>query len=801
MDPVTAAVTSWAVSQIGSAGLHTARRLLPDKQQSALRGVVREAIGSAVINVVAEDDRDVVLQGLSVEVSDSRDIGVGDVLELRAAVQSEISPRLAALAEQGYEVDPGRLAEEIAARIAAGIRVNAARGGVLEPLAKMLRDERLVAAAEASAGTGRESAAQLQAISRSLEAWTGTRGDPSSGDETSAGPRVPPRRVSNLPARNPFFTGRTEELARIDDLLGQEPPAIVSVQGLGGVGKTELVLEYAWIHRNRYAIIWWIHASSQVELTADLIRLSLALGLDSDVDPDRAINSMRDELASRSDWLLIFDDAHDAAAIRTSLPSGGGRVLISSRARNWTGVAKLCPVEEMARQEAIDFFRVSTGRDSSEAAELAEELGCLPLALAQAAGYIAVRGCSAARYLELYRSAAHRMLAEGPRPPGYPDTVATTWLLHFESLSAPAIDLLRLVSFLAPEAIPLGLLFDSAREESLPETLRDVAGDPITREAAIGELVNAFLLIRLDDHTFRVHRLVQEITRSRLEKRERAIWLRRVAEFIVAAFPSQPHLESNWNRMSLLAPHAQVVAMQVSPHQKAADAAVSLLHGVGLYLLEQEQWDVAQDALERALNLALPTDKAHLKEAHIRLGLANIHTGRHDFKAAIEQSKQSLIIMEKIFGPAHPQLIAPLLAIAYNYQGDHDDEKAYQYFDRVAEILSRGADLPANVALGALMGLGNGMMSVGELDVAERNLENALSLATGMHGEHSHDAAQVHALLAWVHHHRGDQALADAQMSMAIDVIGELFGADHPYTRRLINRREEWRTSPQPEDP
>lgn len=138
---------------------------------------------------------------------------------------------------------------------------------------------------------------------------------------------------------------------------------------------------------------------------------------------------------------------------------------------------------------------------------------------------------------------------------------------------------------------------------------------------------------------------------------------------------------------------------------------------------------------------------------------------------------------------------------AYNYQGDHDDEKAYQYFDRVAKILSHGADIPANVALGALMGLGNGMMSVGELDAAERNLKNALSLAAGMHGEHSHDAAQVHALLAWVHHRRGDQVLADAEMSMAIDVISDLFGADHPYTRRLTNRREEWRTSPQPEDP
>lgn len=83
---------------------------------------------------------------------------------------------------------------------------------------------------------------------------------------------------------------------------------------------------------------------------------------------------------------------------------------------------------------------------------MAAALGHLPLALAQAVGYITVHNCSAVRYLELYRAATQRILPEGPPPHGYPNTVATTWLLHFESLSSPAIELLRLASFLAPDA-------------------------------------------------------------------------------------------------------------------------------------------------------------------------------------------------------------------------------------------------------------------------------------------------------------------------------------------------------------
>jgi tetratricopeptide (TPR) repeat protein len=623
----------------------------------------------------------------------------------------------------------------------------------------------------------------------------GTAGTGSEQEQHAPGiSHVSARRVSNLPARNPHFVGRAEELEQLDRMLEPGSAAVVAVHGLGGIGKTELVLEYARIHLKRHAITWWIHASDQVELTADLVRLSHQLGFDAGVNPENAIDSVRSELATRSDWLLIFDNADDPAVIRRFLPSGGeGNVLITSRLRNWTGVARTYPVEELTLQESAEYFRFSTAEDSPSVAELAEELGGLPLALAQAAGYIAVKNCSVARYLELYRLAAQEVLAEGPRPHGYPETVATTWLLHFRSLSAQAVDLLRLVAFLAPDTIPLRVLFDSAPEDSLPGTLQDVVSDPLARETAIGELVSTCLLMRLDDQAFRAHRLVQEITRAGLDKREGAIWSRWAVDLVQAAFPAQPQLEESWSKASLLAPHARVAGMRINPHQKAAGVATRLLEAVALFLIEQEQWETAHETLEHALNLALHADRTRLTEARILHLLAKIDMGRHDYEAAIEKSTKSLNIMENIFGPTHPALIGPLLQIAYCYQGN---QQAYLHFDRVAEIVTNTAELPPDVTLSAFMGLGEGMRNVGEYDAAQHNLQQALILANGLYGENSHYAAQVHAFLAWVHHSRGDQETADGELSTAIAIISDLFGTEHPYTCRLVDRRAEWRVTP-----
>ena len=142
-------------------------------------------------------------------------------------------------------------------------------------------------------------------------------------------------------------------------------------------------------------------------------------------------------LGSRSDWLLVFDNAQAPGHLAETLPAGGGHVLIARRNRGWSGIAQQVDLEVFSRAESVAFLAQRTGRTEREAAaELAAELGDLPLALAQAAAYIDVHSITISTYLNLYRDPviAERLRDEGLESDEYPASVARTWLLHFDEL-------------------------------------------------------------------------------------------------------------------------------------------------------------------------------------------------------------------------------------------------------------------------------------------------------------------------------------------------------------------------------
>ena len=228
---------------------------------------------------------------------------------------------------------------------------------------------------------------------------------------------------------------------------------------------------------------------SPVTLMADISDLGQALGLIRQDSLDANVTAAKSALADRKDWLLIFDNAPDQSSVSHFIPVSDGKALISSRSRDWQNLGNLIQLDVMTTDESVVFLRRRTGRDELQAAQdLAAALDNLPLALSQAGAYVAAYGTSIAGYLTLFRQAAARLLATGPIPPDYPATVATTWLLHFEALAQAkpaALDVLALSSFMAPDAIPIGLLLDNARAEDLPEALAAVSADPLERDLAM----------------------------------------------------------------------------------------------------------------------------------------------------------------------------------------------------------------------------------------------------------------------------------------------------------------------------
>ena len=142
------------------------------------------------------------------------------------------------------------------------------------------------------------------------------------------------------------------------------------------------------------------------------------------------------ELRERGRWLLVFDNAEDPADVTGWLPGGGGHVLITSRERGWAEIAAPVEVDVLARAESVAILqdRVA-GLGEADADRLAAELGDLPLAIAQAAGFMAETGMPAAEYLELLRTRAGQLLDQGA-PGSYPRSLAAATQLIADRLAA-----------------------------------------------------------------------------------------------------------------------------------------------------------------------------------------------------------------------------------------------------------------------------------------------------------------------------------------------------------------------------
>ena len=394
----------------------------------------------------------------------------------------------------------------------------------------------------------------------------------------------------NAPLRNRAFTGRAEVLEELGQRLSAGPVAVVAVRGLGGVGKSQVALEYAYrmCEAGRYEAAGWIRADSAVTLAEDLAAMAPLLGIEAPGPASDLALEVVAALRARRDWLVVFDNAQVPGDLAGMLPGGTGHVLITSRNRQWGRVAAQLDLEEFTRSESVAFVGARSGRDEPEAAaELAQELGDLPLALAQAGAYIDTRAVTVGGYLALYRDPvlARRLRDEGLESEEYPASVARTWLLSLTQLSSErpaAVELLRLCAFLDPDDIDMELLMTGAAQ--VGETLGAALKDPLERTETAGALARASLVTVLAQGRLRVHRLVQAVTRDQLDNTQAAMWVRRALNLVSGLFPSKPQDHSSWPLCASLARHVISVVASAEGYPDLAEQRRALLRGFGIYL-------------------------------------------------------------------------------------------------------------------------------------------------------------------------------------------------------------------------
>src|SRR6202453_1224374 len=224
--------------------------------------------------------------------------------------------------------------------------------------------------------------------------------------------------VSNIPIRVPeHFLGRDDALAAVDAALKRYEGrvAITALHGLRGVGKTTLAAAYADRHRTEYRATWWIRAQTESTMRADLAALGVRLGwVAADEKEEPALTAVRERLRHEGEGLLlIYDNAIDAAALKPHLPPGGAaRVLVTSNAHAWRGVAAPVEIRLWPKEIGADYLIARTGRGAERAAAeiLSEALGGLPLAHEQAAAYCERLDISLVEYRKRFEASPARLL-------------------------------------------------------------------------------------------------------------------------------------------------------------------------------------------------------------------------------------------------------------------------------------------------------------------------------------------------------------------------------------------------------
>ena len=482
-------------------------------------------------------------------------------------------------------------------------------------------------------------------------------------------PPDPPSKPVRLAPRPTHLAGREDLLAylrvRLTAGMSHGRPRVVALYGLGGMGKTSMAVEYAYRQLGEVGAVWQFAAENPAATTAGFADLAAQLGIRDRRDPVAAVHAV---LAVRpGGWLLVFDNAPDAAALAAVRPpDGDGQVIITSQNPNWpAGQAFEVPV--LGTEAAAEFLMDRTEDADQDAAwELAEELGCLPLALEQAAAYMRVTGRGITAYLGLYRERRAEMHARGD-PAGYDKRVATTWSLAFDQIgrSAPqATGLLRFLACCAPDDIPLRLLlqlrpgFPCILPAETALVLAPLLADPLAVDDAIMAL-RRFCLISAPasgDGSVSVHRLVQAVTLDQVQPWCAAAWQRTAARIIDAALPSDPRDPATWAAYAALFPHAQAAL----PGGSAASERIAAYVGYsGRRATARDLMQTVADARETELGSEHPdtlTARGHLAYWTGRAG---------DPASARDQFTNLLPQLSKILGTDHTDTLAARANLAH----------------------------------------------------------------------------------------------------------------------------------------
>ncbi|WP_307793371.1 FxSxx-COOH system tetratricopeptide repeat protein [Amycolatopsis sp. MtRt-6] len=596
----------------------------------------------------------------------------------------------------------------------------------------------------------------------------------------------------SVPPRNPNFTGRRELLRELGERVMSGTTAVLpsALHGMGGIGKTQMAVEYIYGHLREYDVVWWIPATEAAQIRVALTELAQALGLQGSGEANTAIPAVREALRTGRPyrrWLLVFDSAEDVALVRQFFPTNGpGEILITSRNAEWASVARPLEVAVFERSESVELLRRRGPEiDVAEAEQLAERLGDLPLAIEQAAAWRAETGMPVQEYLRLFDEKVAEIL-DTSSPADYEVSVAAAWNVAFDELrtrNPVAHQLLQICAFFAPEPISRAFFSGVGSISILPE-IDTALRDPMKLARAIRD-INRYSLAKIDHRTNSIvlHRLVQIVLRNRMTPQHRAE-MRHGAHLLLAKRdPNDPTSSKQWPRYQEILPHVYPSEIVECDDRWVRQLVINLMR----YLY---QWGDHDEAL-RLAELAhrnwterLGADDEQTLQAAERLGYFCWVTGRYAEAAAINRT--ILDTRRELSGDNSEETLAAQIAVSGDLSAQGDFLASRDLTEDVYQKAKAlfGEDDP--VTLRAARIHGTNLRLTGQYREAAELDEANYQRQTEILGYDHAETLSSRAGLIIDRREAGDYVWAREENEKLAERVRELFGKDNAETLRRM---------------
>lgn len=615
---------------------------------------------------------------------------------------------------------------------------------------------------------------------------------------------------------NPCFTGREEILQHLHQLLSNEQPIALTqapaLSGLGGIGKTQVAIEYAYRYAQEYSAVFWLAAETTESLIMSVQEIAEQLQLPEREAEEQAqlITAVQRWLATHSGWLLIGDNMEDFDLFQMLLPARRqGALLLTTRRQTSGPLVKSLELPPMSHEESITLLLRRAGQlqlasaQSSEAPEaqpapvaesttleLVAFLEGLPLALDQAGAYIEETGCSIADYLERCRHQRKQVLARrGAYGGSHPASVVTTLKLAVEKIARAhpaAAELLYACAFLHPDGIPEELFAsEAARQET---TLGQLASEPYKFDLALAALRSASLVKRYPEtRTLAIHRLVQAVLQDQMDQDEARLWSKRVICMVNAVFPPNGEFDT-WPQCERYLAQAFACVPLIEQVGRELVEASALLTKMGSYLMERGRLKEAEPILEQMYTLSQQQpDLDQLMFATRLMEYAELFWRQGKYEAAEPLLQQVLSIREKALGPDHDEVATALnnLALLYWQLGKYD--LAEPLFQRALRIHEEhlGPDHPDTCM--TLSNLGLLYWKQGRYELAEPLYQRVLQSEEKRRGPDHPEITDELNSLGHLYMDQQKYELAEPLFQRALQIREEHAGSEHPDTMIVLN--------------